>query len=130
YWTLVSSLAPDAQLFGGRSILPFPLTFEHYRALFAERDFWLPIRNSLIVASATTVLAVAIGSICAYALARLRFRGKAPLLAMGLAISMFPQISLVPPMYLALREVGLIDTFTGLVIPYLTFALPISIWLL
>ena len=103
---------------------------DHYRALFTERAFWLPIRNSLIVAGTTTVLCVTIGSLCAYALARLRFRGKTLLLGMILAVSMFPQIAIVSPLFLLLRSVRLIDTYPGLVLPYLTFAMPLAVWLL
>ena len=106
------------------------LVLDHYRALFAHRDFWTPIRNSLIVAGATTVLAVTLGAVCAYALARLRFRGKRLMLAFVLAVSMFPQISIVSPLYLLLRELGLLNTYPGLVLPYLTFAMPLTIWLL
>jgi ABC-type glycerol-3-phosphate transport system permease component len=80
--------------------------------------------------AATTTLAVALGVPCAYALARLRFRGKAVLLVLVLAVSMFPQIAIVSPLFLALRWAGLIDTFPGLVLPYLTFAMPLTIWLL
>jgi ABC-type glycerol-3-phosphate transport system permease component len=130
YWTLASSFAPEARLFEVPPILPTEVTFDHYRALFDERQFWLPMRNSLIVAGATTVLAIFAGTLAAYALTRLRFRGRTVLLAAVLAVSMLPQVSLVPPLYLALRAVGLIDTYTGLVLPYLSFALPLSIWLL
>jgi ABC-type glycerol-3-phosphate transport system permease component len=103
---------------------------EHYRALFAGRDFWTPIRNSLIVAGTTTILSVALGAISAYALARLDFRGKAPALAFVLAVSMFPQISIVSPLFLLLRELHLLNTYGGLVLPYLTFSMPLAIWLL
>ena len=71
-----------------------------------------------------------IGSLCAYALARLRFRGKAVLLGVILAVSMFPQIAIVSPLFLLLRRVRLIDTYPGLVLPYLTFAMPLAVWLL
>ena len=69
-------------------------------------------------------------ALCAYALARLRLRGKRLLLASVLAVSMFPQISIVPPLYLILRELRLLNTYPGLVLPYLTFAMPLAIWLL
>ena len=69
------------------SLGPSTLTLDHYRVLFAERDFWVPIRNSLVVAGSTTAFCIAVGSLCAYALARLRFRGKAPLLGLILAVS-------------------------------------------
>jgi ABC-type glycerol-3-phosphate transport system permease component len=98
--------------------------------LFTERGFWLPIRNSLVVAGSTTLFCVTIGSLCAYALARLRFRGKALLLGVILAVSMFPQIAVVSPLFLLLRSVRLIDTYPGLILPYLTFAMPLAVWLL
>lgn len=128
-WAVLASLTPEARLFEA-PLRPGPLTTEHYRALFAERRFWLPVRNSLVVAGATTALCVPVGALAAYALARLRFRGKAPLLAGILAVSMFPQVSIVSPLYLLLRSLGLIDTYPGLVLPYLTFAMPLTVWLL
>lgn len=130
YWSVKSSLVPEAQLFEAPSLLPHHVTFAHYRALFEVRRFWLPIRNSLVVAGSTTLLCVTLGSLSAYALARMRFRGKAPLLAFILAVSMFPQISIVSPLYLLLRELRLIDSYPGLVLPYLTFAMPLTVWLL
>jgi ABC-type glycerol-3-phosphate transport system permease component len=129
-WTLTASLTPEAALFEGARIVPAAPVLDHYRALFAERDFWLPIRNSLVVAGATTALCVSLGALCAYALARLRFRGKGAILGFFLAVGMFPQISIVSPLYLLLRALRLIDTFPGLVLPYLTFAMPLAVWLL
>jgi ABC-type glycerol-3-phosphate transport system permease component len=129
-WAFVSSFRPEGAIFAGDWGLPVPLVLDHYRALFAERNFWIPIRNSFIVAGATTVLAVALGSPCAYAIARLRFRRKAPMLAFVLAVSMFPQVSLVSPLFLMLRAFGLINTYPGLILPYLTFAMPLAIWFL
>ena len=130
YWALASSFTPEAQLYRSPALLPHELTTAHYRALFGERDFWTPVRNSLIVAGATTLLSVALGSVCAYAIARLRFRGKGLTLAFILAVSMFPQISIVSPLYLMLRELRLLNTYPGLVLPYLTFAMPLAVWLL
>jgi ABC-type glycerol-3-phosphate transport system permease component len=130
YWMVLSSVTPEARLFGAPSLLPFSPVADHYVALFAERRFWLPIRNSLLVAGATTVLAVAAAVPAAYALARLRFRGRAALLPAILAVSVFPQISVVSPLFLILRAAGLLDTFPGLVLPYLTFALPLAVWLM
>jgi ABC-type glycerol-3-phosphate transport system permease component len=130
YWMIAASVTPESRLFESPSLLPRPLSFEHYRALFAERDFLIPVRNSLVVASMTTVVTVPIAALCAYAVARLRFRGRGVLLALMLAVSMFPQISIVPPLYLMLRELNLLDTFPGLVLPYVTFSAPLAVWLL
>lgn len=130
YWALVASVTPEARLFEGPSLWPAEPVLDHYRALWDERDFWLPIRNSLVVAGSTTLLCVTVGALAAYALARLRFRGKTAVLSFILAVTMFPQISIVSPLYLMLRTLGLINTWPGLVLPYLTFAMPLAVWLL
>jgi ABC-type glycerol-3-phosphate transport system permease component len=129
-WIALASFTPERQLFEPAGPLAGPLVLDHYRALFALRDFWTPIRNSLVVASTTTLLCLGLGGSCAYALARLQVRGARAILAFVLAVSMFPQISLVAPLYLLLREAGLINTYPGLILPYLTFAMPLTIWLL
>ena len=104
---------------------------DHYRALFDERDFWMPIRNSLVVAGVTTALCVALGALCAYALARLPVPGQdCRARRSSWRCRCFPQISIVSPLYLLLRELRLINTYPGLVLPYLTFAMPLTIWLL
>jgi ABC-type glycerol-3-phosphate transport system permease component len=130
YWMLVSSLTPEARLFQAPPLVPRMITFEHYRALFAERQFLVPIRNSVIVSALTTLLVVPLAASCAYAFARLSFRGRGLLLALFLSVSMFPQISIVPTLYLVLRALGLLDTYSGLVLPYVTFSTPLAIWLL
>jgi len=129
-WMVVSSFRPEASLFGSAATLTAPLSLEHYAALFGERGFLVPVRNSLIVAALTTLVSIPVAVLCAYAIARLHFPGRDLLLALVLSISMFPQISIVPPLYLALRAVHLIDTYPGLVLPYVTFATPLAIWML
>ena len=130
YWAIVSSFTPEAALFRAPSLWPRTLVLDHYRALFDERDFWVPIRNSLVVSGTTTLFCVVVGSLAAYALARLRFRGRTPVLSLILAVTMFPQISIVSPLYMLLRALGLINSYPGLVLPYLTFAMPLAVWLL
>jgi ABC-type glycerol-3-phosphate transport system permease component len=130
YWAIVASFTSEARLFQEPSLLPAQLVTDHYHALFTERSFWRPILNSLVVAGTTTAFCVSVGALCAYALARLEFRGKTALLGFILAVGMFPQISVVSPLYLLLRELRLINTYPGLVLPYLTFAMPLTVWLL
>ena len=130
YWAVLSSLTPESRLFAAPSLVPRALVLTHYRALFEEHEFSVPIVNSLVVAGATTAVSVVLGALCAYAAARLRFRGKAPLLAFVLAVSMFPQIAIVSPLYVVLRAAGLLNSYPGLVLPYLSFAMPLTIWLL
>jgi ABC-type glycerol-3-phosphate transport system permease component len=130
YFAAVGALGPEARLFQAPPLLPHELTLDHFRALFGAHDFWTPLRNSVVVAGATTLVCVVVGAACAYALARLRFAGRSLVLGGILAVSMFPQVSIVPPLYLLLRRIGLIDSYPGLVLPYLTFALPLTIWML
>jgi ABC-type glycerol-3-phosphate transport system permease component len=130
YWMLVASFTAEARLFEAPSLVPTAVSLEHYRALFDARDFLVPIRNSLVVAGLTTLFVIPMAALCAYALARMPFRGKRLLLALVLAVSMFPQISIVAPLYLGLRTLGLLNTYPGLVLPYLTFSMPLAIWLL
>jgi ABC-type glycerol-3-phosphate transport system permease component len=130
YWAIVASLTPDAALFREPSLWPQHIIADHYRALFGDRDFITPIRNSLVVAGTTTIFCLCVGTLAAYALARLEFRGKAAIMAFILAVTMFPQIAIVSPLYLLLRSLHLIDTYPGLIMPYMTFAMPLTVWVL
>jgi ABC-type glycerol-3-phosphate transport system permease component len=129
-YALLGSLQPEARLFGAAPPSFRDLTLQHYRTLFGERDLLGPLWSSLVVSGATTLVCLSLGSTCAYALARLPVPARRTLLAAVLAISMFPQISIVPPLFLLLRGLRLIDTYPGLVLPYVTFAMPLTIWLL
>jgi ABC-type glycerol-3-phosphate transport system permease component len=129
-WAVVASFTPEAELFRSPSLVPDRLVTDHYAALFAERDFAVPVRNSLVVAGTTTLLCVTVGGLAAYALARLELPGRRAILGLILAVSMFPQVSIVSPLFLLLRGLGLIDTYPGLILPYLTFAMPLTVWLL
>lgn len=129
-WMVLASLRPESALYDTSSSATSGFGWDHYRALFAERRFWQPMLNSVVVAGCTTLLALVIAVPCAYAMARLKFRGKRVLMAIVLAISTFPQVSIVPSLFLILRALGLIDTIPGLVLPYLTFATPLAVWLM
>ncbi|MEZ5212753.1 MAG: carbohydrate ABC transporter permease [Gordonia sp. (in: high G+C Gram-positive bacteria)] len=93
-------------------------------------NFGRPLLNSIGVGLITTAVAVILGTMAAYAVARLEFRGKKLLVGVALLIAMFPQISLVTPLFNIERRLGLFDTWTGLVIPYVAFALPLAIYTL
>ena len=94
------------------------------------RLFTRALINSIGIALIATVLAVVVGSMAAYAIARLRFPGKRLLVGMSLLIAMFPPISLVSPLFNIERQLGLFDTWPGLIIPYITFSLPLAIYTL
>ena len=124
-WQLLTSLWPEAAL---TQPLPPALTLSNYAGLGGT--FARAVMSSLLVAAATTVLCLCVGASAAFAIAKLEFTGRSALLGGALAISMFPPIATVSPLYLALRAVGLRDSLAGLVLPYTTFALPLTLWLL
>lgn len=101
-----------------------------YASVLRDDAFLRSLGNSAFVAVATTILCLVVGSGAAFALARLEFRGRKALLAIALAVSMFPPIATVSPLFLLLRSVGLRDSLVGLVLPDATFALPLTLWLL
>jgi multiple sugar transport system permease protein len=129
YWLVNISLKGGNDLQSSSLIPPHP-TLTNYSAVFKNSDFTHALRNSAIVALVTTALALTVGAFCAYALARLRMRGKVIILAVVLSITTFPQIAIAAPLFKLWSDIGIFDTLIGLVIPYLTFALPLAIYIL
>jgi multiple sugar transport system permease protein len=113
-----------------RHFLPRVWTFDNYRTVFATDLFTSALGNSIAVSLIATLLSVALATLAAYAIARLDFPGKRLILSVALAIAMFPAVSLVGPLFDIWRRVGLYDTWLGLVIPYMSFTLPLSLWTL
>ncbi len=113
-----------------RRFWPTTWTLENYRTVFATDLFTSALVNSIGIALIATALSVVLATLAAYAIARLDFPGKRLVLAVALAIAMFPSVSLVGPLFDLWRSVGLYDTWPGLIIPYLSFTLPLSIWTL
>lgn len=131
FWTLLSSYKPGSQLFQiNPPFWPQPFTWENYRAIFLERRFYLNIINSVVVAGATTCICVGLGALAAYGLARLKFRGKTIILGFILVVSLFPPVAIVSPLFLLFEKTRIINTYLALILPYLTFALPLTVWLL
>jgi multiple sugar transport system permease protein len=129
YWLINVSLKTGTDLSQSDLFPPNP-TLDNYDSIFKNGDFTSAIRNSVIVTSITTILALIVGSFAAYALARLRFPNKFLLLALILSISTFPPIAIAAPIFKLWTEVGFYDTYIGLILPYLTFALPLAIYIL
>lgn len=130
YWMLVSSLkAPDAIL--NNDLLPSDISFANYRSVFgSENNFLYALRNSLIIASLATLLAMVVGVFAAYALARLQFRGKFLVLAAVLATAMFPGVAIVTPLFQLFSRLGWINEYQSMIIPDISFTLPLAIWIL
>ena len=128
-WILSLSLKPTSTVKDGK-LIPSSLTLDNYRGIFRGNFFSSALINSVGIGVTTTVIAVVIGAMAAYAVARLEFPGKRLLIGVVLLISMFPAISLVTPLFNIERKIGLFDTWPGLIIPYITFALPLAIYTL
>jgi len=129
YWLINVSLKTGTDLSGADLVPPSP-SLDNYKSVFENADFTAALRNSVIVTSITTTLALVFGSFAAYALARLRFRFKFLILAIVLSISTFPPIAIAAPIFKLWTDVGLYNSYVGLIIPYLTFALPLAIYIL
>ena len=134
YWLVNISLKTGPDL-SSASIFPPNPTLENYTSIFHNSNFTRALGNSAIVALTTTFIGVIVGSFAAYALARLKIRGKFIILGIVLSITTFPQIAIAAPLFrlwsnppLGLPQ--LYNTLLGLIIPYLTFALPLSIYIL
>jgi multiple sugar transport system permease protein len=132
-WLISLSLKPPEAVADQR-FLPAEISFDNYKSLFEggidNSPFIKPLINSILIALSTTVIAITFASFAAYAIARLEFPGKRLILAGALAIAMFPPISTVGPLFDMWRAIGLYDTYPGLIIPYLTFSLPLAIYVL
>ncbi|TCO58618.1 carbohydrate ABC transporter permease [Actinocrispum wychmicini] len=128
-WILSLSFKTKDTLTDG-SFIPKSWTLQNYADIFQTTDFLKALVNSIGIALIATVIAVVLGTMAAYAIARLDFPGKRVLVGMSLLIAMFPQVSLVSPLFNMERTLGLFDSWPGLILPYITFALPLSIYTL
>ncbi|UVC16883.1 carbohydrate ABC transporter permease [Mesorhizobium onobrychidis] len=130
-WQFSTSFQLDKALTSGSpSLIPAPFTLEHYYNAFIEKQLHRYVWNSLVVSLATTFLCLFVGSLAAFALSRLNVKGRFGILMIILSVSMFPQIALVGPLYLVATNLGLLDTYTALIITYLALGLPLVTWVL
>ncbi len=131
YWTVVTSLKQaNAIFYNPTTYLPNPVDMTSWRIVVTLPRFQGALINSTIIASSVTVVSLSLGSLCAYAIARLRFPGKNIVLALVLAVSMFPGIAIISPLYLQFRDWDLINNKLALILPGVTFTLPVCIWTL
>ena len=130
-WMVLTSLKPQNELFRiPPDFLPNTITFEHYRILLTETPFLRYFVNSMMLATTTTVLVVAVGALGAYSLVRFRYRGRETLAGLVLFTYLLPSVVLIIPLYLMMVKIGLSNTLASLVIAYTTFSLPYALWLL
>lgn len=131
YWAVISSFKTSDALFSSNpSFLPLPFTLTHYQNVFSGAAFGRNLLNSLVVAGLATLLSLVLGVLAAYALGRLRFPPKNAVLYLVLAMTMFPQVSVLSGMFVLLRQLNIFNTYWGLIFSYLLFTLPFTVWVL
>jgi len=131
YWAFRSSVTPNGELFVTPvHYWPENPTLEHYQEVFTNGDFLVALRNSAIVAASTTLLALVIGTVGAYALGRFKFRGRLPVMYLILSMTMFPAIAILGSLFDMIRRLGLYNQLPALIITYLVFTLPFTVWVL
>jgi trehalose/maltose transport system permease protein len=128
-WALLSSFRPSSELFSTK-LLPTQLTLAHYQAVFKDARFVAGLFNSIIVAGCTVLIALGLGSLCAYALGRLPFRFKGPVLYLVLTMTMFPTIAVLSGLFVMLKTLNLFNSRQGLIVTYLIFTMPFTIWVM
>ena len=129
WWILALSLKTGGTVNDG-NFIPRGWTLQSYQQIFTNSIFLHALVNSIGICLISTAIAIVLGVFAAYAIARLDFPGKRALIAASLLVAMFPQIALVTPLFKIETATGLFDTWPGLIIPYVTFALPLGIYTL
>lgn len=130
-WMIITSLKPQTELFRiPPTWWPETITFEHYWRLLTETPFLTYFRNSVVLATSTTIFVVVLGTIGAYSLVRFSYRGRETLATLVLFTYLLPSVVLIIPLYLMMVELGLSNTLTSLILAHTTFALPYALWLL
>ena len=112
------------------TFFPKQWTWSNYKGIFTSSEFTRPLLNSIGIGLIATFISVVLASLAAYAVARLAFPGKRALIGLSLLIAMFPLISLATPLFNIERQLGIFNTWIGLIIPYIAFGLPLGIYTL
>lgn len=129
YWAIVSSLKPSSDLFSVQ-FWPENLTFDNYKSVFSEQPFGRNILNSVITSVCTVGLCLFLSVTAAYALGRVQFKGRGALLLIILSVSMFPQVAVLSGMFELISALGVYNNLIGLIIAYMLFTLPFTVWIL
>ncbi|GAB1513872.1 carbohydrate ABC transporter permease [Actinophytocola sp. KF-1] len=130
YWMVVSAFRRPNDI-GSNSVLPSPWSLENFKSVFSPSvGFWRSLLNSVFVAGTTTILTLIVGTFAAYTIARLDFRGKNVVAGIIIATSMFPGVALIVPLFKLFIDIKWINTYQAMILPSLSFALPLAVWTL
>ncbi len=131
YWAFKSSITPSSRLFATPvEYFPSDPTLGHYQTVFTNPTFVKSLLNSSIVAGSVVILSLLFGAFAAYALGRINFRGRTPVLYIILAMTMFPQIAILGALFNMINNFGLYNSLSALILSYLVFTLPFTVWVL
>ena len=131
YWAFRSSITPASELFATPvSYFPKTPTLAHYQQVFSDTRFLQALANSTIVAASVTILSLVVAVLGSYALGRFKFRGRLPVMYLILSMTMFPQIAILGALFARISEFGLYNTLYALILTYLVFTLPFTVWVL
>jgi N,N'-diacetylchitobiose transport system permease protein len=131
YWMLDTAFKPAKDAIDPNpSLLPTGITLANFRRALDIADFWGPVGRSLIVSLSVVVIGMAVGMLAALAISRFAFRGRKIVIVGILAVQMVPQVAMIIPVFLLLNDLGQYDRLSGLIITYLTFTLPFTVWTL
>ena len=131
YWAIVSSIKPNEELFSTPvRYWPTKVDWSHYQYVFENGDFLKALRNSAIVSITTVLISLVFGSFAAYAMGRMKFRGRTIILYLILSMTMFPAIAILGSLFEMIRAAGIYNRIPALVFTYLTFTLPFTVWVL
>ena len=130
YWAFVTSFKSENEMFKSATYLPQDPTLKNYEYVFRDNTFLDSLRNSAFTSAATSIFALVAGSFAAYALGRLRFKGRVALLYVVLSMTMFPAISILSGLYTIVRDLGFFGTSLSLIVTYPVFSLPFTVWVL
>lgn len=131
YWTFITSIKPEAELYGAVTYWPKAIVWDSYKNLFTTTvNFLDAMKNSFVVAAATTIVSLTTSTLATYAFSRYRFAGRRAMMALFLSNNMFPTVLLLIPLYSIMRKMGLLYTPGSLILAYTTFTIPFSVWLL
>ena len=131
YWAVVSSLKTTSEIvLPNPTMWPRDFTLDNYRTVFNDNSFMKALANSAIVSTSVVVLSLVFGTLTAYAMARLNFRGRTFFMYLILSMTMFPGIAIIGSLFQMMRRFNAYDTLWGLIVVYLSFSLPFTVWVL
>jgi multiple sugar transport system permease protein len=130
-WTFLTSIKDESEIVTREIVyLPTRLTFENYAKLWKQSSYPVLVLNSLAVTTLTVLICLATGTIASYAFSRFLFAGRSQIMLAYLVVRMFPAVLMIIPLFIVMRQVGLLDSTVGLAVAYTSFLLPLFVWML